>query len=194
MLQVAQLGVTENDWRTLAMAAAAALQLPEAVSAYRHLGDDQGLALMSGMEAELLGGASMDLCTAKILRYQVLLSFIAQLKGWLIRYLVRSHTRAQSAEQGATTVAGLLMPCDVSQNDSSEQATIVELTKFELPYQQHRLALQIRVSKNVVAVRDPILKAGIMPNWLDEYHGSFSVQNKTSLSAWSTSIACNLSP
>lgn len=86
VLQVAHLGVTENDWRALAMAAAAALQLPEAVSAYRHLGDDQGLALMSATEAELLGGASMDLCTAKILRYQVLFSFIVQLGCELIDF------------------------------------------------------------------------------------------------------------
>lgn len=69
-LQIAQLGVTDNDWQNLATAAAAALELKEAASAYRHMGDEQGLALISAIESALLGGSSTDLCTARVLAYQ----------------------------------------------------------------------------------------------------------------------------
>jgi hypothetical protein len=70
-IQVAHLGITEGDWASLAASAAADLQLPEATAAYRHLRDEQGLALMSATQTALASGASTDACKARILSYQV---------------------------------------------------------------------------------------------------------------------------
>lgn len=69
--QVAELGATENDWRSLAAAAAAALQLPVAAAAFQHLKDEPGQALVVRVGAAWRGGAGLDLCTADVLAYQV---------------------------------------------------------------------------------------------------------------------------
>jgi hypothetical protein len=69
--QIAQLGVTESDWRALGTAAAAALHLPIARAAFSHLADEPALALMQRVQRQWSAGASHDLCTAEVLAYQV---------------------------------------------------------------------------------------------------------------------------
>lgn len=68
--QIAELGATDSDWRTLAAAAAAALQLPVAAAAFDHLRDEAGRALVARVGDAWRGGASLDLCTAEVLAYQ----------------------------------------------------------------------------------------------------------------------------
>lgn len=70
-MQIAELGVTENDWRALGASAAAALQLPVARAAFSHLGDEAALALLRRVERQWAAGGSHDLCTAEVLAYQV---------------------------------------------------------------------------------------------------------------------------
>lgn len=69
--QIAELGVTENDWRALGTAAAAALQLPVARAAFSHLGDEAALSLLQRVQEQWSAGSSHDLCTAEVLAYQV---------------------------------------------------------------------------------------------------------------------------
>ena len=65
--------MTENDWRALGTAAAAALQLPIARAAFSHLADEPALALLERVQQRWSAGASHDLCTAEVLAYQVVI-------------------------------------------------------------------------------------------------------------------------
>ena len=69
--QIAELGVTEDDWRELGTTAAALLQLPVARAAFSHLGDEAALALLQRVQEQWSAGATHDLCVAEVLAYQV---------------------------------------------------------------------------------------------------------------------------